>query len=168
MGLMNEIKKLARPYAEDEEDFDEEYEDEVGEEEAVEPEAEEKPARAARAPKAERPAAKQTASRPAASNNGNVVNLRTGGNSKVILVEPETFDNVRDVADHLRNKCTIVLNLEKSDDATIRRLVDFLTGCAYVLDGSMQRVATKTYIIAPFNVDVVGNLKTELKDGGYY
>ena len=165
MGFMNELKKLARPYAEDEEDFDEEYEDETEEEAA--PEAEEKPARTARAPKAERPAPKQTASRPAASA-GNVVNFRSGSNLQVILVKPETFESVSDVADHLRNKCAVVLNLEYTDKDTARRLVDFLTGCAYALDGNIQRVATSTYIITPFNVDVVGNLKEELKNSGIY
>lgn len=166
MGLMNELKKLARPYAEDEEDFDEEYEDEV--EETLEPEAEEKTARTARAPKAERTAPKQTTARPAANTTGNVVNFRSGTNLQVILVKPENFEGVRDVADHLRNKCAVVLNLEQTDEATARRLVDFLTGCAYALDGHIQDVATSTYIITPFNVDVIGSLKEELKNSGVY
>ena len=170
MGLMNELKKFARPYAEDEEDFDEEYEDEV--EETLEAEEEEKPARTARAPKAERTAPKQTAARPAANNNtGNVVNFRSGTNLQVILVKPEKFEGIRDVADHLRNKCAVVLNLEQTDKATAARMVDFLSGCAYALDGNMQDIATSTYIITPFNVDVVGNLsnlKEELKNSGVY
>lgn len=167
MGFMNELKKLARPYAEDEDDFDEEYEDEVEEEEA-EPEMEEKPARSARSARAERTAPKQSASRPASSTTGNVVNFRSGGNLQVILVKPESYESVRDVADHLRNKCAVVLNLEQTDEANARRFVDFLTGCAYALDGHIQRVATSTYIITPFNVDVVGTLTEELKNNGVY
>ena len=80
----------------------------------------------------------------------------------------ELNPSVSDVADHLRNKCAVVLTLEYTDKDTARRLVDFLTGCAYALDGNIQRVATSTYIITPFNVDVVGNLKEELKNSGIY
>lgn len=162
MGFVNELKKLARPYAEDEDEFDEEYEDEV--EEEAEPE--EKQPRASRSAKTEHAAPKQTASRPSSA--GNVVNFRSSGNLQVILVKPESYENVREVADHLRNKCAVVLNLEFTNSDTARRLVDFLTGCTYALDGKIKKVATNTYIITPFNVDIVGDLKEELENSGVY
>lgn len=178
MGFMDELKKLARPYAEDEDDFDDEYdEEELDEEEAEdeEPEEEERPARAARSARQERSGgaaaatARQTA-RPAsaASVANNIVNLHTSNNLQVMLVKPVLYEEVSEIANHLRNKCAVVLNLETTNKDTARRLVDFLTGCAYVLDGNIKKVATNTYIITPFNVDIVGNLMEEVENSGEY
>lgn len=171
MGFMDELKKLARPYAEDEDDFDDEYEDGLDEEEEEEePEAEERPARAARPARQERTAsaaASRPASRPASSAS-NIVNLHTSSNLQVMLVKPDRYDEVSEVADHLRNKCAVVLNLESTNKDTARRLVDFLSGCAYALDGKIKKVATSTYIITPYNVDIVGDLMEEIENSGVY
>ena len=171
MGFMDELKKLARPYAEDEDDFDDEYEDGLDEEEEEEePEEEERPARAARPARQER-AASAAASRPAsrpASPASNIVNLHTSSNLQVMLVKPDRYDEVSEVADHLRNKCAVVLNLESTNKDTARRLVDFLSGCAYALDGKIKKVATSTYIITPYNVDIVGDLMEEIENSGVY
>ena len=171
MGFMDELKKLARPYAEDEDDFDDEYEDGLDEEEEEEePAEEERPARAARPARQERTAsaaASRPASRPASSAS-NIVNLHTSSNLQVMLVKPDRYDEVSEVADHLRNKCAVVLNLESTNKDTARRLVDFLSGCAYALDGKIKKVATSTYIITPYNVDIVGDLMEEIENSGVY
>lgn len=173
MGFMDELKKLARPYAEDEDDFDE-YEDEL-DELADEPEEEDDvrmapPAREERTVAAApaRAAAPAAPVRPAASAVSNVVNLHNGGNLQVMLVKPDRYENVSEVADHLRNKCAVVLNLESTNKDTARRLVDFLSGCAYALDGRIKKVATSTYIITPYNVDIVGDLMEEIENSGMY
>ena len=176
MGLMDELKKLARPYAEDEDDFDDEYEDEYDDEGAEDeaadaPEEEEaaRPARSARTSRPERaPKQERTAARPAAGGANNIVNLRTNNNLQVILVKPERYENVSEVADHLRNKCAVVLNLESTNKDTARRLVDFLSGCAYALDGKIKKVALSTYILTPYNVDIVGDLVEEMENNGVY
>ena len=176
MGLMDELKTLARPYAEDEDDFDDEYEDEYDDEGAEDeaadaPEEEEaaRPARSARTSKPERaPKQERTAARPAAGGANNIVNLRTNNNLQVILVKPERYENVSEVADHLRNKCAVVLNLESTNKDTARRLVDFLSGCAYALDGKIKKVALSTYILTPYNVDIVGDLVEEMENNGVY
>lgn len=176
MGLMDELKKLARPYAEDEDDFDDEYEDEYDDEGAEDeaadaPEEEEaaRPARSARTSRPERaPKQERTAARPAAGGANNIVNLRTSNNLQVILVKPERYENVSEVADHLRNKCAVVLNLESTNKDTARRLVDFLSGCAYALDGKIKKVALSTYILTPYNVDIVGDLVEEMENNGVY
>ena len=173
MGFMDELKKLARPYAEDEDDFDE-YEDELdelsdeAEEEDVKmapPAREERTVAAAPVRAAAAPAAPVRAAAPAM---GNVVNLHNGGNLQVMLVKPDRYENVSEVADHLRNKCAVVLNLESTNKDTARRLVDFLSGCAYALDGRIKKVATSTYIITPYNVDIVGDLMEEIENSGMY
>jgi len=172
MGFMDELKKLARPYAEDEDDFDE-YEDEL-DELADEPEEEDvkvaAPAREERTVAAApaRTAAPAAPVRAAAPSVSNVVNLHGNGNLQVMLVKPDRYENVSEVADHLRNKCAVVLNLESTNKDTARRLVDFLSGCAYALDGRIKKVATSTYIITPYNVDIVGDLMEEIENSGMY
>lgn len=160
MGLMDELKRLARPYSEDEDDFDEEMEeaDEVAEEaeedEEIEEVEEARPVLRRDAPAA---APKTASARPAMPVSG----LRTNSSLQMILVKPERYEEVSEVADHLRNKNAVVLNLEATDHATAKRLVDFLSGCAYALEGNIRKVATSTYVITPYNVDLVGELAAE-------
>ena len=69
---------------------------------------------------------------------------------------------------HLRDKQAVVLNLESTNKDVARRLVDFLSGCAYALDGKIKKIAISTYLITPYNVDVVGDLVEELENNGMY
>ena len=84
------------------------------------------------------------------------------------MVKPDRFDMVAEIADHLRDKQALVLNLESTTKDVARRLVDFLSGCAYALDGKIKKVAISTYLITPYNVDVVGDLADELENSGMY
>ncbi len=70
------------------------------------------------------------------------------------VVKPQQFDSVSQIADHLLNKRTVVLNLENTSKETARRLIDFLSGVAYSIDGSIKKIATNAYLITPNNVDV--------------
>ena len=78
----------------------------------------------------------------------------SGSNIKMQVVRPQSFDSVSQIADHLLNKCTVVLNLENTNKETSRRLIDFLSGVAYSIDGSIKRIANQAYVITPSNVDV--------------
>ena len=173
MGFMDELKKLARPYAEDDDDFDEEFD------------LEERP-RASRASTAARPAPRSTAydevledlnatssTRSTStvrrdSGNSKILNINTTTQMQVVLVKPDRFDNVSEIAEHLRSKHAVVLNLEATNKDIARRLVDFLSGCAYALDGKIKKIAISTYIITPYNVDIVGDLIDELENSGLY
>ena len=167
MGLMDELKKLTRPYNEEEDD--DFYDDE--------PELEQEPvaAPAAPAPAASRrsaftaPEPAQTAA-PTGRRSGpaKVVNLNNNAAMQVILVKPDRFDTVSEIADHLRDKKSIVLNLESTNKDVARRLVDFLSGVAYALDGKIKKVAISTYILTPYNVEIVGDLVEELENSGVY
>ena len=86
----------------------------------------------------------------------------------VVLVKPEKFDNAAEIADHLRERRTVVLNLEETAKEVARRLVDFLSGVTYALDGKIKKVAASTYIITPYNVDIMGDLIDELENNGLY
>lgn len=70
------------------------------------------------------------------------------------VVKPQHFDSVPQIADHLLNKRTVVLNLENTNKETARRLIDFLSGVAYSIGGSLKKIASNAYVITPSNVDV--------------
>ena len=160
MGLMDELKKLTRPYNEEEDEYD--YDDEGD----LEPEAPPAPAPAStrRSAYTAPEPAKETR-RPGPTK---VVNLNNNSAMQVILVKPDRFDTVSEIADHLREKKSIVLNLESTNKDVARRLVDFLSGVAYALDGKIKKVAISTYILTPYNVEIVGDLVEELENSGVY
>lgn len=98
-----------------------------------------------------------------------VVNINATTKLQVVLVKPERFDDAPSIADHLNSKRTVVLNLESTSKDVARRLVDFLSGVAYANNGQLKRVANSTFIITPFNVDIMGDLLIdELENSGLY
>ena len=97
-----------------------------------------------------------------------VVNIHATTQLKVVLVKPEHFEDASTIADHLNNKRTVVLNLESTNKEVSRRLVDFLSGVAYANNGQIKRVANSTFIITPYNVDIMGDLLDELENNGAF
>jgi cell division inhibitor SepF len=155
MGFMDELKRLARPYEDEEDDFDT-----MEESEAV------------AAPKASdrRQSKDSGAFLPANEErrNNKVVNIHTTTQLQVVLVKPDRFENAAEIADHLREKRTVVLNLESTNKEIARRLLDFLSGVAYANEGKIKKVAISTYIITPYNVDILGDLINDLENNGLY
>ena len=156
MGFIDDLKRLARPY-EDEEDMDG-YEDDFED--------------TGRSDFSERKSApkKESASfnlEPERRSN-KVVNIHTTTQLQVVLVKPDRFENAAEIADHLREKRTVVLNLESTNKEIARRLLDFLSGVAYANEGKIKKVAISTYIITPYNVDILGDLIDELENNGLY
>ena len=101
-------------------------------------------------------------------NNNKVVTIHATTQLQVVLVKPERFEDASAVADHLNEKRTVVLNLESTNKDVSRRLIDFLSGVAYANNGQIKRVASSTYIITPYNVDIMGDLLDELENNGVY
>lgn len=98
-----------------------------------------------------------------------VVNINATTQLQVVLVKPERFDDASSIADHLNAKRTVVLNLESTNKEVSRRLVDFLSGVAYANNGQIKRVANSTFIITPYNVDIMGdNILDELESNGVF
>ena len=97
-----------------------------------------------------------------------VVNIHATTQLKVVLVKPERFENASEIADHLKDKRTVVLNLESTNKDIARRLIDFLSGVAYAGEGKIKKVAANTYIITPYSVDIQGDLIDELENNGLY
>ena len=81
-----------------------------------------------------------------------------GGAMKVVIVRPEIFDEVANIADHLVQGKTIVLNLETANRDVAHRVVDFMSGAAYALSCKLKKIANNTFIIVPENTDVSGEL----------
>lgn len=170
MGFLDDFKKWTKPYSDDDED---EYYDELEDEyEDEEPAQKEEPKVAAASP---RRAARHMESTsgfaspsPESRRDSKVVNINTTTQLQVVLVRPENYDGVSDMAHHLRERKAILLNLEGVDSKVARRIVDFLSGCAFALDGKLKKVATYAYLITPYNVEIVGDLVSELENNGMY
>ena len=157
MSFWDTMKKFAQPYSED--DYDE-YEEE--ETEGFTEEQEERPAR--RRPPLFGAASEET---PTYSNpkptgttafSGQVVTM--GNKQEVVLFHPANFNDTSKAADDLRSRKAVIVNMENVDKAMARRVVDFLSGCAYALDGKVRKIATDTYLFCPQSMDVMGDLET--------
>ncbi len=146
MSILDELKKLAHPY--EDEDDDDDYEG------FVEPRKEREAFDDRRAKVEDR--------------RGKVVNIHATTQLKVVLVKPERFENASEIADQLKDKRTVVLNLESTNKDVARRLIDFLSGVAYAGEGKIKKVAANTYIITPYSVDIEGDLIDELENNGLY
>ena len=144
MSIIDELKKWTHPY----EDEDEEFED-----------FEEPPHR--------EPAFDDRKTRVEDRRN-KVVNIHATTQLKVVLVKPERFENASEIADNLKDKRTVVLNLESTNKDVARRLIDFLSGVAYAGEGKIKKVAANTYLITPYSVDIEGDLIDELENNGLY
>ncbi|WP_270941847.1 cell division protein SepF [Romboutsia lituseburensis] len=95
----------------------------------------------------------------------NIVKLHTTTQMKVVIVEPKKYDEVTTIADHLKNKRAVIVNLENLNDATARKSIfDFMNGAVYVLDGTIQKVSKAIFILAPNNVDIDASIKKELEN----
>ena len=153
MGLMDELKKIIHPY--DDEDYD--YEDDF-----------EEPVKESSRSLFDDRKDDRREDRRSEDRHNKVVNIHATTQLKVVLVKPERFENASEIADHLREKRTVVLNLESTNKDVARRLIDFLSGVAYAGEGKIKKVAANTYIITPYSVDIMGDLIDELENNGLY
>ena len=81
--------------------------------------------------------------------------------NKIILLEPRAFSEAQQIVDHLRNRNSVVVNLKRVTTEQAKRIIDFLSGCIYAIDGSMQKVGVGIYLYAPKNVSVQGKISDE-------
>lgn len=98
------------------------------------------------------------------SKTSKIVNLHASTHMKVVIVEPKKYDEVTAIADHLKQKRAVIVNLENLTDVTARKSIfDFMNGAVYVLDGTIQKVSKAIFILAPNNVDIDASIKKELE-----
>lgn len=87
--------------------------------------------------------------------------ISSGVSLEMKIVKPDRFEDVTTIADHLLQRRTVVLNLENTGKENIRRILDFLSGTVYAIEGNMKRAANSTYVISPKNVDVSADMAFE-------
>ena len=151
------------------EDVEDEYEEEMPRQRSEEPAMSSAPSYERSYDRPYDRAYDSAAAEPSSSRRGNkVVNINTTTQLAVVLVKPDRFENAAEIADHLKDKRTVVLNLEQTNKDVARRLVDFLSGVAYANECKIKKVANSTYIITPYNVDIMGDLIDELESSGMY
>lgn len=90
----------------------------------------------------------------------NVVNLTSmqHSESKVVLLEPRNYNEAQEIADNIVNRRAVVINLQRVDNNQAKRIVDFLSGTVYALNGDIQKLGTETFLCTPDNVDVSGTI----------
>lgn len=177
MSFWDNVKKFAQPYADD--DYDDYDEDDEYVDDYEEPA--EQPARPSRRRPAPAPApayepeeeddlsfggtpvvAAPASSISTSGFSGSVVNMSSASSNKqeVVLFRPGSFNDTSKAADDLRSRKAVIVNMENVDKAMARRVVDFLSGCVYALDGDVKKIAQSAYLFCPHNMDIVGDLET--------
>ena len=165
MSFWDNVKKFAQPY--DDEEFDDYDDEELDTYEEPEQEAPRTRRPSPFSSSASAPAA--TAAAPAAATaaaprfGGQVLSM-SSNKQEVVLFHAKTFDDAAKAVDELCKRKAIILNMENVDKSLTRRVVDFLSGAVYALDGRVKKVAQSTYLFCPHNMDVTGdleNIKTE-------
>ena len=148
MSLLDNIKRMINPLSDEDDDYDELFDEQDS------PFLDERPRSSERGV--------------VDSRRGKVVTIHATTQLKVVLVKPERFEAASEIADHLKEKRTVVVNLESTHKDIARRLIDFLSGVAYAGEGKIKKVAANTYIITPYHVDIEGDLIDELENNGLY
>ncbi len=151
MTFWDNVKKFAQPMG------DEEYDDYDEDMDSFEDEAE--PARPVRREARPEPAAPAAERSEPSGFSGKVLSMNANKPS-VVLFRPSSFNEATKAADDLRERKAVIVNMENVDPAMARRVVDFLSGCAYALDGKVKKIALATYLFCPHSMDVMGDLET--------
>lgn len=160
-GLVDKLQKMWNP---PDDEYEEYYDDEGEQEEESSSRTYSEPRRSSSY------SFSDFAPRSESSGGNRVVNINAKAQLKVVLFKPISFgEETRAIADELLQRHTVVLNLEKTEKEVSRRIVDFLSGVAYANNGKIKRIATNTFIITPYNVDLTGDdVLDELENSGVY
>ncbi len=94
----------------------------------------------------------------AGNRNNKVLNLHANVQMEVVVASPETFEEAREISQHIKDKKPVIINLEFVEHGIAQRITDFLCGCCCAMDGNIQRIADKIFMIAPDNVDFAGDV----------
>ena|SRR5699024_1560165 len=100
----------------------------------------------------------------------NIVNLSAiqQASSKVVLCEPKSYDEAQEIADHLITKRSVIINLQRVDSDQAKRIVDFLSGTVYAVNGDIQKLGIATFLCTPENVDVTGEISKSQDGDAFY
>ena len=96
----------------------------------------------------------------------NIVNFQASVQMEVVVIQPNTYDEAQEICDHIKSQRPVIINLEQMERNVAQRIMDFVSGACYTLNGNLQRVTNNIFIIAPENIDVAGDFREELKSNG--
>lgn len=100
---------------------------------------------------------------------GNVVSLnQPGSDRKVIIRSPQNILEIKELVDHLRARSTVIMNVEKTEPALAQRMVDFLSGAVYCIDGDMEKLSSSVIIAVPNGVDITADLRDDIRSKGVF
>jgi len=100
---------------------------------------------------------------------GNVFNLHSVNNNKnmrLVITKPRVFEEAQAIVDHIKNKKPVLVNLEETETEAARRIIDFISGATYAVDGNMQKVSQQIFVFAPPQVEVNAEIRRELNEHG--
>jgi cell division inhibitor SepF len=97
-----------------------------------------------------------------------VVSIHSQKQIKVVVMEPSSFEESQNIADQLKNRRPVIVNLENTERNLAKRIVDFVSGATYALGGNMQKVGNGIFLFVPNNVDISGEMKDDLKEKGFF
>lgn len=97
-----------------------------------------------------------------------VVTIHTQKQMRVVVMEPSTFEEAQNIADQLKSRRPVIVNLENAEKLLAKRIVDFISGTTYALNGNMQKVGNGIFLFVPNNVDISGEMRDELKVKGLF
>ncbi|KLU64970.1 cell division protein SepF [Desulfosporosinus acididurans] len=100
--------------------------------------------------------------------NAPVVSIHTQKQMRVVVLEPNTFEDAQNIADQLKSRRPVIVNLENAEKVLAKRIVDFISGTTYALNGNMQKVGNGIFLFVPNNVDISGEMRDELKVKGLF
>lgn len=91
-----------------------------------------------------------------------IVNIHTQSQVKVLIVKPERFEQVQDICNELKNKKPVIIDLQSLEKTDAQRLIDFLSGAIYALNGEIKKISNHIFFIVPENFDISGDIKDDI------
>ncbi len=104
----------------------------------------------------------------AKKSNSRVVNIHATTQLEVAVLQPQSYEDAREIADRLKSKKAVVINLEELSKEDAIKVLDFVSGVVYALEGDIQKVSSGIFLIAPYNVSIANDIKAELKNTGIF
>ena len=99
---------------------------------------------------------------------GKVVNIHQSTYVKVVVYQALTYDDTQNIIDNLKSRKPVIVNLDSLETELAQRVLDFMSGAVYALDGTIQKVSRSIFVLVPSNVDIVGNIPEDLKGKSFY
>lgn len=100
--------------------------------------------------------------------NAQVVSIHSQKQMRVVVMEPGSFEEAQNIADQLKLRRPVIVNLENAEKTLAKRVVDFISGTTYALNGNMQKVGNGIFLFVPNNVDISGEMRDDLKGKGIF